>query len=212
MDIKHYPETWRSANVYFIIGEKTYMFDPALPPAKVEEIPDILIATHAHYDHINQVDAWREDKAIPFYISKEDAPLLKDKVANASELFCQPREYNDPEGTFTTGDVLSFEDDIRFKVLVTPGHTQGSACFLVEAKEGEDFVPKAILTGDTIFADSIGRMDLPSGSETAMQESLKHFVDWTKGLPEDLPVLPGHGPATTLQKLLLTNPYLVNVA
>ncbi len=212
MDIKHYPETWRSANVYLIIGEKTYLFDPALPPAKIAEEPDILIGTHAHFDHINQVDVWREEKGVPFYLSEADKPLLKDKVANASELFCQPREYADPEGTFDSGDVLSFEDDLRFKVLLTPGHTKGSACFIVEERDGDDFVPRAILTGDTVFADSIGRMDLPTGSENMMKESLKRFVDWTKDLPGDLPVLPGHGGATTLERLLLTNPYLMNLA
>lgn len=211
MNIKHYTETWRSANVYFIIGEKTYMFEPALPPKKVKETPDILLATHAHYDHVNQVDIWRAAHDIPFYLSKEDAPLLKDKTANASELFCQPQTFKAPDYTFSSGDVLSFEDDVRFKVLLTPGHTQGSCCFLVEVREGDGFDPKAILTGDTIFADSIGRSDLKSGSADAMQDSLQRFVDWTRELPGDVAILPGHGGATTLEHLRRANPYIMDL-
>ncbi|MDO5733686.1 MAG: MBL fold metallo-hydrolase [Eubacteriales bacterium] len=72
----------------------------------------------------------------------------------------------------------------------------------------EQFQPIALFTGDTVFADSIGRMDLPSGDPSQMRESLQKFKAWTKNLPADLIVFPGHGRALKLGELLSQNPYL----
>ena len=88
---------------------------------------------------------------------------------------------------------------LNLTTLYTPGHTKGSSCYLVE-QNGE----KLLLSGDTLFARSIGRTDLTGGDEEAMTNSLYRL----SSLEGDMPVLPGHGPETTLERERSSNPFL----
>ena len=99
-----------------------------------------------------------------------------------------------PDRVFDDGDVIEL-GSLKIKVLFTPGHTVGSCCFLVN---------DAIFSGDTLFAGSMGRTDLPTGSSRDMRESLQRLAD----LEGDDNVYPGHGPSTTLERERRYNPFL----
>ncbi|HKX25159.1 MAG TPA: MBL fold metallo-hydrolase, partial [Actinomycetota bacterium] len=86
----------------------------------------------------------------------------------------------------------------QIKVMHSPGHTPGSACFLTDGW---------VLSGDLVFAGTIGRSDFPNGSSVDMQRSLRRFLD----LPDALDVFPGHGPRTTVGRERLRNPFLTEL-
>ena len=96
------------------------------------------------------------------------------------------------------GDVFTAAD-ITFTAMPTPGHTRGSTCYIAE-QGGQ----KLLLSGDTLFARSIGRTDLTGGDPQAMAQSLERL----RAIDGDMPVLPGHGPETSLQKEREWNPFL----
>jgi glyoxylase-like metal-dependent hydrolase (beta-lactamase superfamily II) len=96
--------------------------------------------------------------------------------------------------TITDGDVLTFAG-FRIEVIHTPGHTPGCVCYRTDGW---------VLSGDLVFAGSIGRYDFASSSEPAMMSSLTRFLE----LPDPLDVLPGHGPRTTVGRERERNPYL----
>jgi glyoxylase-like metal-dependent hydrolase (beta-lactamase superfamily II) len=89
---------------------------------------------------------------------------------------------------------------IRVKAILTPGHTKGSVCYLVTAKDGGRY----LFTGDTLFMDSIGRTDFPTGNIGQMRESLRRLM----ALDGDMPTYAGHNEATTLDRERKNNPYL----
>ena len=99
--------------------------------------------------------------------------------------------YEDAEGTISFGD-------LKVTVIATPGHTKGSVCFLFD--EGGE---KALFTGDTVFAGSVGRTDFPGGSFKELSES----VNKVKELDPELAIYPGHGPESTIGEEIRTNPY-----
>ena len=88
------------------------------------------------------------------------------------------------------------------KMLLTPGHTSGSACYEITAKDGGRY----LFTGDTLFAGSMGRTDFPTGSVADMRASLRRLVK----LDGDMPVYPGHNDPTTLEQERKTNPFVLD--
>ena len=102
--------------------------------------------------------------------------------------------------TFTNGEEKVL-NGIKVKALLTPGHTRGSVCYLITAKDGGRY----LFTGDTLFAGSIGRTDFETGNVGDLRLSLKKLRD----LEGDYPVYPGHGEETTLEEERKTNPFLI---
>ena len=155
--------------------------------------PSHILLTHGHFDHIGAVEEVKEKYGCTIYACQKEAALLSDPVLNASNMSYKPISI--------TADVLVKEGDtiqvgdLQFKVIETPGHTAGSICFFIE---------KSILSGDTLFLGSCGRMDFPTGDTAAMMQSLKRL----KNLEGDYVVYPGHGPATTLEYERKTNPFM----
>jgi glyoxylase-like metal-dependent hydrolase (beta-lactamase superfamily II) len=156
--------------------------------------PEILINTHGHYDHILSDDKIRSEFKIPLAIHKDDAVMLSDAFKNGSEMF-------GIAVTVKSADIL-LEDNqevslsfAKFKVLHTPGHTQGCICLLFDG---------FLITGDTLFAGTIGRTDFIGGSNEDMKNSLSRL----KTLDPSLVIYPGHGSRTTLANELNHNPYL----
>ncbi len=160
-----------------------------------------LVHTHAHIDHIGDLGRLRDLTGGRGLLHPADVPLYETLALQARWIGLShvPRVVA-LDGELLDGDVLR-AGDVRFDVLHTPGHTPGSCCFSV--REGEN--APLLLTGDTLFAGSIGRWDL-GGTST---EDIVHSID-TKLMPFDdaTRVIPGHGPSTTIGTERNSNPYL----
>jgi hydroxyacylglutathione hydrolase len=170
-----------------------------------------LLATHGHVDHIGGVgEVCRGQGAdVPVHIHDHDRHMLLDPVGTSGTLG-QILDYEDLD--LRPPELLAGLDDgerisgagMTFTAIHTPGHTQGSTCFLLEV-EGEAPV---LFSGDHLFAGSIGRTDLPGGNHEQLLESMA-----AKILPLDdaVQVLPGHGDVTTIGKERATNPFLLGL-
>ncbi len=149
------------------------------------------LLTHGHYDHaLSALDLQRQ--GVKVYISDKDSYMLssKDNMAYAWGLEEKPTK---PDACFKDGDVLSLLG-FSVKVMETAGHTKGSCCFIVE---------DALFSGDTLFCESIGRTDLPSGNLSDMRASLKKLL----ALDVDYRVYTGHGEFTSISYEKRNNPY-----
>jgi hydroxyacylglutathione hydrolase len=167
-----------------------------------------LVATHGHVDHIGgvtEVVAGSETQ-VPVRIHDGDRHMLLDPLGTAGGLAwlleAEGLDLHPPE-------LVSGLDDgervrgagVSLSALHTPGHTRGSTCFLLEM---EDEAP-VLFTGDHLFAGSIGRTDLPGGD---LDDLMASMVDRILPLDDEVRVLPGHGPTTTVGRERRTNPFL----
>lgn len=154
--------------------------------------------THAHFDHVLGVDLVRSKYGVPAFVHARDLPLW-DMLAETVRKWIgqEVPSLKAPDGYFAEGDILSV-GDTSFRVWETPGHSPGSVCFVAD---------DVAFTGDTLFAGSIGRTDLPLSDSEEMQRSLKKLLDW----PNRLSLYPGHMHATTMELERKTNPFLQNL-
>jgi hydroxyacylglutathione hydrolase len=162
-----------------------------------------LVHTHAHIDHIGDLGRLRRLTGGQGLLHAGDLPLYQTLALQAVWLgLSSPPAVVPLDGELRDGDVLELPE-LRCRVLHTPGHTPGSVCF--EVTDGGQRAK--LLTGDTLFAGSIGRWDL-GGTST---EDIVHSIR-TKLLPYDdaTPVVPGHGPSTTIGIERASNPYLIH--
>jgi hydroxyacylglutathione hydrolase len=156
-----------------------------------------ILVTHAHIDHVGGALKLKRLTGAPIFLNENDLPLLKMMEAQAAWLGIQTPETAPPDGSLTDGLVVGL-DRFPAQVIHTPGHTQGSVCL--------HFAPlKLLIAGDTLFAGSIGRTDLPGGNFDQIIDSLQSRV---LTLPDETRVLPGHGPATNIGEERDTNPFL----
>ena len=150
----------------------------------------LIVSTHGHWDHVGDnaaVQAWTHDRQPGDEARIAVHPLDREMLVHPRPLFAPfPIPPSVPAVELAEGGRVKF-GEIDLEVLHTPGHTQGSVCLL-------DRTNGLLLSGDTLFAGSWGRTDLPGGSEAQMAESLGRLA----GLDERLRVLPGHGAATTI--------------
>lgn len=151
-----------------------------------------LVITHGHFDHIASIDTFSQK----YYLHSADKPFLEDSRLNGSSYFDFPLTVNSKPLPIEDGTVLNF-CSYEILVLHTPGHTPGSISL-----HFRDW----IFSGDTLFSHSIGRTDVPLGSQDVLIASIKEKI--LTLLPETI-VYPGHGPATTVEKERETNPFLV---
>ncbi len=190
-------------NCYFVRRENsrdTVVFDPG---DAGKEIFGYLVSqglsvaaiciTHGHFDHFTgasdlQAAAEKESGIKPLiYAPEADLPLFKDSRLNSSVKFCGQACVLEPDVTVKDGEELNLAG-IRMKVISTPGHTAGGCCYYLE----DDLV---LISGDTLFCESVGRTDLPTGDMDALTESIrtKLYV-----LPDETAVYPGHMGQTTI--------------
>ena len=192
------------ANTYALTedGKTAIVIDPAQSRVESELIkrgltPAYVLLTHCHFDHVAGVAALQASGAKVLCSEAEKA--LVNTSADLYEMFGAPRIPYRVDGTFTDGEEKDF-GGIRVKMLWTPGHTAGSACYLVTAKDGGRY----LFTGDTLFEGSIGRTDFPTGNMGALRASLKKL----SALDGDYPIYAGHNDQTTLDNERKTNPFM----
>jgi glyoxylase-like metal-dependent hydrolase (beta-lactamase superfamily II) len=156
-----------------------------------------IIVTHAHIDHVGGALKLKRLTGAPIFLNEKDLTLLKMMDTQAAWLGVRPPEVAPPDESLTDGQIVGLEH-YPASVLHTPGHTQGSICL--------HFAPlKLLVAGDTLFAGSIGRTDLPGGNFDQIMDSLHSRL---MKLPDETQVLPGHGPATTIGEERESNPFL----
>lgn len=193
-------------NCYIFYNNKNecIIFDPGAEGENVNQYiedhgfkPLAIMLTHAHFDHIGAVDHVRKYWKIPVYIHELEAEWLIDPSLNGSRRFganimAEAADYLiSNESTITIGE-------FSFELLYTPGHSPGSISYYSKAGN-------TVIAGDTLFAGSIGRTDLLGGDHQQLLASIKNEL---LCLPTATIVLPGHGPATTINKEMTTNPFL----
>jgi hydroxyacylglutathione hydrolase len=172
--------------------------------------PVAVLLTHGHFDHIFAVTPVCDGNDIPAWIHPEDRVLLSDPMrafsADVRQLFGGRVELREPRAVreLVDGTVLELAG-LSFTVDHTPGHTRGSVTFRSVAGDGQGL----LVAGDTLFAGSIGRTDLPGGDHQQMLASLR---DKILVLDDATTVLPGHGPTTTIGQERATNPFLHGLA
>jgi hydroxyacylglutathione hydrolase len=156
-----------------------------------------IVITHAHIDHIAGAQQLKRLTGAPILYNQNDLPLVKMMDVQASWLRMPTPEVTPPDASLTAGQTLSISG-ISGLVLHTPGHTQGSSCLYLPDH-------KLLLAGDTLFAGSVGRTDLPGGDT---RQLIRSIHDQLMGLPDDVTVVPGHGPNTTIGEERQNNPFL----
>ena len=156
-----------------------------------------IVVTHGHIDHVGGAAQLKKATGAPVLLNQNDLPLLQMMDVQASWLGIPTPQVEAPDASADEGMTASVSGHTA-TILYTPGHTQGSICL--------HFAPdNLLLAGDTLFAGSIGRTDLPGGDSKQILCSLH---DRLLTLPDSTRVIPGHGPATTIGQERETNPFL----
>ena len=194
-----------ATNCYFLYREgsrRLLFFDPADRGADIDaalrqkgfEIEAIFL-THGHFDHIWGAQKLRELSGAKIYALEAEKPVCQDPYVNVSAQAGRKATIL-PDQWLKDGQELTMAD-MTLRVIATPGHTIGSACYYIEGSN-------ILVSGDTLFEYSIGRTDFPTGSLNRLVRSIKEklFV-----LPEEVRVFPGHGDSTTIGAEKQYNPF-----
>ncbi|MBO4395539.1 MAG: MBL fold metallo-hydrolase [Eubacterium sp.] len=158
--------------------------------------PEVILLTHGHFDHYEGVPELTARMGGKVYILDKEKELISDPHMNGSLGLMGNGSAIEPEFTVRDGEVLSAAG-FDFKVIHTPGHTGGGCCYYVEDED-------LLFAGDTIFMESIGRTDLPTGN---MREILDSIREKILTLPDQTRIMPGHGPVTDVAYETANNPY-----
>lgn len=179
---------------------KSVIFDPGDESEKISEfidsngfLPVMIINTHCHYDHIGAVKKLREKYNIKFLAHRDEKQYAEDPEKNYSVMTSISISIT-PDILFSDGDIFEF-GSMQLKVIHTPGHTLGSCCFIID---------NVLISGDTLFAGSVGRTDLYGGSNERILSSVREKL---LILPDSTIVIPGHDRITSIGQEKLFNPY-----
>lgn len=202
MDIKQIITPQYGTNCYLIENEDSAaVIDPGEETTELLSFTEdqknkpnkLIILTHCHFDHIGGVEVVKNIWRCPVVIAAEEAEGLSDNRINLSGYWTNRAISITPDITVVDGDEVKLGVD-TFTVIETPGHTKGSVCYLCGG---------ILFAGDTLFRMSVGRSDLPTADPAALISSLNKLMT----LDEDITVLSGHGPKTTIGFEKQNNPY-----
>ncbi len=175
--------------------------------AKHNLIVKQIIITHAHIDHIAGAHRLKQLTSAPILYNKHDLAQVKMMDLQAAWLGIPTPTVSSPDDTLDEGKIVTIgakpEQDRKGligRILHTPGHTEGSVCLYLPDQS-------LLLAGDTLFAGSVGRTDLPGGNT---QKLLASIHERLLTLPDEVAVIPGHGPRTTIGSERHSNPFLHN--
>ncbi len=206
MNIKRFPLGFLWTNCYLVWSDTkdAIVVDPGGDTTEVRQFVQSeglslrwILLTHGHGDHIMGVGELRNFASEGVAIHMEDADCLTNANENLSGEMGQPAVFDGADRLLGDGDVITV-GGMKISVLHTPGHTRGGCCFYIE--EDADAL---LISGDTLFARSVGRSDLPGGDERILLDSLKKL----ERFDENIRVYPGHGPDTTIGEERALNPF-----
>lgn len=199
-----------AANTYMLISDdKALVVDPAVSVAAIErlleehgaELVGILL-THGHFDHTVSVDTLRSKYPVPLMIHSGDAPMLTDgRINGFYDFYGQECTHRPAEKLLCDGERLQLGKEV-IEIISTPGHSPGSICILCADDESKQFM----ITGDTLFADSVGRCDLWHGSAEDITRSLQRLCAYDSSMT----IYAGHGASSTLGSALESAKYYVD--
>jgi len=197
-------------NCYIIYCEKTKkcaIIDPGAEAEKISRkieglglIPVYVILTHGHYDHIGAVNFMLEKYSsnhIKLAAHEAEIEMLKNPMINYSIMSGKSVSLKTPDLILKDGDIIEVSEYLKLKTLHTPGHTFGGSCF--------NYDDRVLFAGDTLFLESVGRADLHGGSFDTLRRSITEKLF---ALKDDIVVLPGHGPHTSIAHEKKNNMYL----
>ncbi len=212
MKINHYVVGMVQTNCYIVINNETkecFIIDPGASGKQLAEKirqdnlePVAVLLTHGHFDHAGAAKTLAEEFDIKIYAHEAEEDTLKDPQKNVSWMVNCKESY--------AADIFLKDEEVitlagfEIKVLHTPGHTEGGCCYYIADED-------VVFTGDTLFAQSVGRTDFPGGSMSqivrSIQEKLLTLND-AGNLETDIMVYPGHNDPTTIETERMENPYL----
>ncbi|MBM4145864.1 MAG: MBL fold metallo-hydrolase [Nitrospira sp.] len=188
-------------NCYIIADEKTnecFITDPGDEPDRILDLINknnliikYIICTHAHFDHVAAIPEIKEETKAWIVLHSDDLNMYRSTKDQAAAWGYEIDPLPEPDIFVSEGDILEV-GGLKFEVLHTPGHTQGGICLYGEG---------IVITGDTLFAGSVGRTDLQGGDISKLRKSFKRLMS----LPDEVKVLAGHGPESTIKKEKIDN-------
>ena len=161
-----------------------------------------ILLTHAHVDHVTGVADAKRALGVPVYLHRDDLFLYEDAVAHGAIFGLSVKPPPPIDIFYSPGQVIGF-GEYEVRPHHTPGHCPGGVCLQVGAK---GTLGKQLFVGDTLFAGSIGRTDLPGGDYATLINSIRTVLF---SFGDDAGVYPGHGPETTIGEERRTNPFLI---
>ena len=182
-------------NCYLIFDEnskETLVVDPGDEPDRIIDFIQEnslhvkhIVCTHAHFDHVGGVSEIKQETGATIVIHRDEQEIYKNTREQAVAWGFDIDDLPEPDMFVSEGDELEI-GNLRFKILHTPGHSPGAICIFGEG---------ILITGDTLFAGSVGRTDLYGGDIVQLKKSFKRLVSFA----EETKILPGHGPETTIE-------------
>lgn len=212
MKINHYVVGQVQTNCYVIINEeskKCFIIDSGASAKaladrirKDELVPVAVLLTHGHFDHAGAAEELAAEFDIKIYAHEAEKETLQDSNKNVSWMVGANESYR--ADVFLKDEEIINLADFEIKVLHTPGHTEGGCCYYLPEE-------KVLFSGDTLFAQSVGRTDFPGGSMSQIVRSIQEklmSLNEAGNLETDIMVYPGHNDPTTIETERMNNPYL----